>query len=100
MQQKNITEYGKEYEIKDHPSVKGVKIIEGKNNFPISWLNQQGYCEYQLYLENMKDVKTQPTAAMTHGSQIHHQLETQPLQNSRMPLRHQKPKHQCQGKLQ
>jgi len=75
MQQKNITEYEKEYEIKDHPSVKGVKIIEGKNNFPISWLNQQGYCEYQLYLENMEGVKTQPTSAMTHGSQIHHQLE-------------------------
>ena len=55
----------KEYEIKDHPSVKGVKIIEGQNNFPISWLNQQGYCEYQLYLENMKGIETQPTPAMT-----------------------------------
>lgn len=51
MQQKNITGYEKEYEIKDHPSIKGLQIIEGENNFPISWLNQQGYCEYQLYLE-------------------------------------------------
>ena len=75
MQQKNITEYDKEYEIKDHPSVKGVKIIEGQNNFPISWLNQQGYCEYQLYLENMKGIETQPTPAMTQGSKIHHELE-------------------------
>ena len=75
MQQKNITEYEKEYEIKDHPSVKGVKIIEGQNNFPISWLNQQGYCEYQLYLENMKGIETQPTSAMTQGSRIHHELE-------------------------
>ena len=75
MQQKNINEYEKDYDIKDHPSIKGVKIIEGKNNFPISWLNQQGYCEYQLYLEYMKGIETRPTAAMTHGSQIHKQLE-------------------------
>ncbi|WP_458455116.1 CRISPR-associated protein Cas4 [Methanobrevibacter sp.] len=75
MLQKNITEYDKEYDIKKHPSIKGVQIIEGKNNFPISWLNQQGYCEYQLYLEYMKGIETQPTAAMTHGSEIHHKLE-------------------------
>ena len=75
MEKKNITEYGKEYEIKEHPSIKGLQIIEGKNNFPISWLNQQGYCEYQIYLEYMKGIKTQPTAAMTQGSNIHNQLE-------------------------
>jgi len=75
MEQKNITEYEKEYEIKEHPSIKGLQIIEGKNNFPISWLNQQGYCEYQIYLEYMKGIKTQPTAAMTQGSNIHNQLE-------------------------
>ena len=75
MQQKNITGYGKEYEIKKHPDIKGVQIIEGKNNFPISWLNQQGYCEYQIYLEYMKGIETAPTSAMTHGSEIHNQLE-------------------------
>jgi len=75
MQQKNITGYEKEYEIKQHPSIKGVQIIEGKNNFPISWLNQQGYCEYQLYLEYIKGIETKATAAMTHGSEIHQQLE-------------------------
>lgn len=75
MEQKNITEYEKEYEIKEHPSIKGLQIIEGKNNFPISWLNQQGYCEYQIYLEYMKGINTQPTAAMTQGSKIHNQLE-------------------------
>ena len=47
MQQKNIIGYEKEYEIKEHPSIKGLQIIEGKSNFPISWLNKQGYCEYQ-----------------------------------------------------
>lgn len=75
MQQKNIVGYEKEYESKDHPSIKGLQIIEDKHNFPISWLNQQGYCEYQLYLEYMKGVETQPTHAMTHGSQIHQELE-------------------------
>ena len=75
MQQKNITGYEKEYDIKKHPSIKGIQIIEGKNNFPISWLNQQGYCEYQIYLEYMKGIETAPTSEMTHGSEIHQQLE-------------------------
>lgn len=75
MQQKNITEYAKEYDIKDHPSIKGLKIIDGKSNFPISWLNQQGYCEYQLYLEYVEGLDVGPTPEMTHGSDIHHQLE-------------------------
>ena len=75
MEQKNIVSYEKEYESKHHPSIKGLQIIEGKNNFPISWLNQQGYCEYQLYLEYVKGIETQPTHAMTHGSQVHKELE-------------------------
>lgn len=48
MLQKDITQYSIGYEIKTHPSIKGMQIIEDKNNFPISWLNKQGYCEYQL----------------------------------------------------
>ena len=75
MKQKNITRYEKEYSTKNHPSIKGVQIIEGKNNFPISWLNQQGYCEYQIYLEHVEGIKTAPTKAMTQGSEIHKQLE-------------------------
>lgn len=75
MQQKNITGFDNEYTIKKHPDIKDVQIIEGKNNFPISWLNQQGYCEYQIYLEYMEGIETAPTGAMTHGSQIHQQLE-------------------------
>lgn len=103
MEQKNITEYEKEYELKEHPSIKGLQIIEGKNNFPISWLNQQGYCEYQIYLEYMKGIETQPTAAMTHGSKIHNQLEEifkqdQHLQHLRMQLKIQRETPQCQGK--
>lgn len=75
MEQKNITRYEKEYNTKSHPSIEGIQIIEGKNNFPISWLNKQGYCEYQLYLEHMKGIKTQPTSAMTQGTKMHKQLE-------------------------
>lgn len=75
MKQKNIIGYETEYDIKNHQSIKGIQIIEGENNFPISWLNQHGYCEYQLYLEYVKGVETKPTPAMTHGSQIHHDLE-------------------------
>lgn len=76
MQQKNITGFEREYETKDHPNIKGVQIIDGKNNFQISWLNQQGYCEYQIYLEYMKGIETPATPEMTHGSDIHNQLET------------------------
>ena len=75
MEQKNITGFEKEYDIKKHPSIKGLQIIEGKNNFPISWLNQQGYCEYQIYLEYMKGIETEATPAMTQGTKIHKQLE-------------------------
>ena len=76
MRQKNITGFEREYETKDHPNIKGVQIIDGKNNFQISWLNQQGYCEYQIYLEYMKGIETPATPEMTHGSDIHNQLET------------------------
>ena len=75
MKQKNIIEYEKKYEIKKHPSIKGIEIIKGKNNFPINWLNQQEYCEYQIYLEHIKCIKTQTTPSITQGSKIHEQLD-------------------------
>ena len=59
----------------NHPSIKGVQIIEGENNFPISWLNQLGYCEYQIYLQYMKGIKTPPTNEMKKGTDIHNQLQ-------------------------
>ncbi len=64
-----------EYEIKWHPQIKGLQIIEGKNNFPISWLNQQGYCEYSIYLEKFKGILVAPTQAMTTGTNEHQKLE-------------------------
>ncbi len=58
-----------------HPTISGVKIIENKNNFPISWLNTQGYCEYSIFLENVQKIKTAPTRAMIQGSHEHGILE-------------------------
>ncbi len=65
----------KKYSKENHPTIKGIQIIEGKNNFPISWLNQQGYCEYQIYLQYMKGIETSPTQAMIRGTEVHNQLE-------------------------
>lgn len=75
MENKIITNLNKNLNIKYHPNIKGVQIIEGKNNFPISWLNQQGYCEYQIYLQYFQGIKVGETKAMSKGTNIHNQLE-------------------------
>ena len=72
----------KNYSFKKHPSIESIQIIEGKNNFPISWLNQQGYCEYQIYLQYMKGIKTPETKAMQKGTDIHNQLEEKFLESA------------------
>ena len=72
----------KEYSFKKHPSIESIQIIEGKNNFPISWLNQQGYCEYQIYLQYMKGIKTPQTESMKKGTDIHNQLEEKFLESA------------------
>jgi len=61
---------------KPHPSISQVKIIEDKNNFPISWLNKQGFCEYGIYLENVKGIDVKPTQSMLMGTKVHETLET------------------------
>jgi CRISPR/Cas system-associated exonuclease Cas4 (RecB family) len=58
-----------------HPHISQVKIIEECNNFPISWLNKQGYCEYGIYLENVRGVEVKPNAAMIKGTMVHSKLE-------------------------
>jgi CRISPR-associated exonuclease Cas4 len=58
-----------------HPTISQVKIIEDKNNFPISWLNKQGFCEYGIYLENVKGVEVKPTKSMLQGTKVHATLE-------------------------
>ena len=72
----------KEYSFKKHPSIESIQIIEGKNNFPISWLNQQGYCEYQIYLQYMKGIKTPETKAMKKGTDVHNRLEEKFLESA------------------
>lgn len=58
-----------------HPEIAQVRIIDGQNNFPISWLNTQGYCEYCIYLQNVKGITAPRTMAMKRGSKVHHVLE-------------------------
>lgn len=75
----NIWNYEKTY----HPSIKGVQIVEGKNNFSISWLNQMGYCEQQLYLQYMEGIETKRTPQMKQGTDEHKQLEDKFLQTAK-----------------
>ncbi|MGB8232374.1 MAG: PD-(D/E)XK nuclease family protein [Methanobacterium sp.] len=60
---------------KPHPTISQVKIIANKNNFPISWLNKQGFCEYGIYLENVKGIEVKPTKSMINGTKEHAILE-------------------------
>lgn len=58
-----------------HPSISKVNVIEDQNNFPISWLNTQAYCEYCIFLENVKGIAAKPTKAMMEGTKGHADLE-------------------------
>jgi len=62
-------------EFKNHPLISEVKIVENRNNFPISWLNKQGYCEYSIFLENFKRIDVRPTKEMIKGHREHAVLE-------------------------
>lgn len=63
--------------IRNHPTIKQVQIIENKPNFPISWLNIQGYCEYCLYLEKFQGITRRATKAMVDGTKQHGKLEAE-----------------------
>lgn len=63
--------------IEKHPEISGLKVISGKNFFPISWIQKLNYCEYQLYLEHFKKFRVKPTLAMITGSKEHHRLEAE-----------------------
>jgi CRISPR-associated exonuclease Cas4 len=51
-----------------------VNFIKDKLLFPISWLQKQDYCEYQIYLENIRGIKTKPTKAMIAGKDEHEEM--------------------------
>jgi CRISPR-associated exonuclease Cas4 len=42
--------------------------------FPISWFQKQDFCEYQIYLENIKGIRAAPTPAMAKGKEEHDRL--------------------------
>ena len=43
--------------------------------FHLSWLYAQDYCEYQLYLDQVKGIEANDTPAMVEGSAEHQRLE-------------------------
>jgi CRISPR-associated exonuclease Cas4 len=60
-----------------HPEIAGITVIGTKNTFPVSWLQKQEYCEYQIFLEHFKKIKAGPTMEMITGSREHHRLEAE-----------------------
>ena len=54
-----------------------VSYVKDKLLFPINWLQKQDYCEYQIYLENIKGIKVKPTRAMVEGKEEHQALYNQ-----------------------
>lgn len=54
--------------------IKQVKYIKDRLLFPISWIQKQDYCEYQIFLENIRGIKVKPTRAMTEGKEEHERL--------------------------
>lgn len=48
-----------------------------RDKIPISWLHSHDYCEYQIYLKNVKGLKIIPTAHLIMGRQRHNVLEVE-----------------------
>ena len=53
----------------------------------ISWLYAQDYCEYQLYLEQVKGIAVDDTPAMVEGSVEHQRLEDEFLAKAELDWR-------------
>jgi CRISPR-associated exonuclease Cas4 len=56
------------------------------NKIPISWLNTQAYCEYQIYLEHVAGVKAEKTLEMVKGSAIHSRLEAEHIGKAELEI--------------
>lgn len=65
MEARKLSPYGRVAEVID---------LRDRHLFPISWLHKQEYCEYQIFLENIKGVKVKPTQAMLEGKREHERL--------------------------
>ena len=55
-------------------TIREVIYIKNKALFPISWLHKQEFCEYQIFLENVKGIKVRPTKVMVEGKVEHGRL--------------------------
>ena len=75
MKEINISEYENIDKSKQHSLMNTIEIIDGENNFPIPLIKQQSFCEYQIYLQHVKHVKTSKTIKNSHGNEIQNQLE-------------------------
>ena len=60
--------------IRPFKKITEVTFVQERLLFPISWLNKQDFCEYQIYLENIKGIKIEPTRAMIEGRDEHQAL--------------------------
>lgn len=61
-------------ELSPYGRITEVIYLRNRRLFPISWLHKQEYCEYQIFLENIKGVKVKPTQAMLEGKREHERL--------------------------
>ncbi|MFH0986978.1 MAG: PD-(D/E)XK nuclease family protein [Candidatus Micrarchaeota archaeon] len=49
---------------------------------PVSILNAQAYCEYQIYLQYIRKIRPEPTAQMIKGRKRHEELEQEFLKEA------------------
>ena len=61
-------------EVSPYGRISEVRYLDSTRLFPISWLHKQEFCEYQIFLENIKGIKVKPTQAMVKGKQEHERL--------------------------
>ena len=61
----------------EHSDRPGLWIYKHKVMFPIWWLNDQGYCEYKIYLQLEKGIKPEKTKEMIEGKRVHDDLDSE-----------------------
>jgi CRISPR/Cas system-associated exonuclease Cas4 (RecB family) len=61
-------------ELSPYGRIAEIRYLGNTRLFPISWLHKQEFCEYQIFLENIKGIKVKPTQSMVEGKQEHERL--------------------------